>query len=363
MRKNVLISTTRQWNPGDEFIMHGSLNIFHELFGDQINPIIFNRNPDIRGGSKWRNKSRRRDSTIAWDLLNFRGKGIIQETFRIGHYDNSYKDDMDPDNIDFALFAGSPEWFNNRLLPMYQTIEKANIPTFFLGLGAGDRSEFSAADQIVRRTLKAAKIITTRDYVTESLLNEYGARYMPCPAFLSAKKCRVVKAVNRIGLIYATDYTVHGNKVSPEMHKYIVMLYAELSKIFCVGLICHYIDELDQARKELPGIDLFYSYDSKDYIDIYDHFDLIVGGRVHGIGLGCSLGVPGIMIKHDARSSTTDGFLASSVMVDTPLEQVIHHIQTMICDISDYSEKIIEHKKEVMEQYVSLLRPLCFPQS
>ena len=50
--KNILISTTRQWNPGDEFIMMGSLNIMKELYGNIINPIIFNRNPDIRGAAK-----------------------------------------------------------------------------------------------------------------------------------------------------------------------------------------------------------------------------------------------------------------------------------------------------------------------
>jgi hypothetical protein len=31
MRKNILISTTRQWNPGDEFIMMGALCIFNNL--------------------------------------------------------------------------------------------------------------------------------------------------------------------------------------------------------------------------------------------------------------------------------------------------------------------------------------------
>lgn len=51
--KNILISTTRQWNPGDEFIMMGSLNIMKELYGNIINPIIFNRNPDIRGGANY----------------------------------------------------------------------------------------------------------------------------------------------------------------------------------------------------------------------------------------------------------------------------------------------------------------------
>ncbi len=58
MRKNVLISTTRQWNPGDEFIMLGCLNILKEIYGDNINPIIFNRNPDIRVGGRYHNKTK-----------------------------------------------------------------------------------------------------------------------------------------------------------------------------------------------------------------------------------------------------------------------------------------------------------------
>ena len=54
MRKNILISTTRQWNPGDEFIMMGALCILKNLYGDILNPIIYNRNPDIRVGCMWR---------------------------------------------------------------------------------------------------------------------------------------------------------------------------------------------------------------------------------------------------------------------------------------------------------------------
>lgn len=53
MRKNILVSTTRQWNPGDEFILLGSLNIMKNILGkDNINTIIFNRNPDIRVGGE-----------------------------------------------------------------------------------------------------------------------------------------------------------------------------------------------------------------------------------------------------------------------------------------------------------------------
>lgn len=38
---------------------------------------------------------------------------------------------MDSNNIDMALFAGSPEWYGSRLNSMYEAIERSNIPTIF----------------------------------------------------------------------------------------------------------------------------------------------------------------------------------------------------------------------------------------
>ncbi|AFQ45983.1 polysaccharide pyruvyl transferase family protein [Desulfosporosinus meridiei] len=358
MRKNVLISTTRQWNPGDEFIMQGTLNILTEAFGDRYNPIIFNRNPDIRGGSKWRNPSRKMRLTHWWDKKNFRGKGILQEALRIGHFDNSYKDDMNPENIDLALFAGSPEWFGSRLIPMYEAIEAASIPTIFLGLGAGNRSAFSSAIPAVDRVLQKAKIITTRERDTEKLLEKYGAKYVPCPALLAANSNHVVTHVNRIGLIYATSYTISGNNVSNVMHNYLMKLFPEIIKRYDVGIVCHYIDELDQAMREFPGVDIYYSYDSKDYANIFKSFDLVIGGRVHGIGMGASLGIPGIMIRHDSRSKTTDGFLASSIDIGTPISEVIRLIEEMKAGkkVETLSLQLVEHKKNVMNRYVALLQ-------
>lgn len=356
MRKNILISTTRQWNPGDEFIMQGSLNIMDEIMGKNYNPIIFNRNPDVRGGAKFRNLTRKYSFTYKWDSSSFKGKGGLHELFRIGHYDNSWKDDMDPNNIDIALFAGSPEWYGTRLRQMFQVIDANNIPTFFLGLGAGDSVNFKDSDSIVHRVLRSAKLITTRDQSTENLLHEYGAIYIPCPALLAAGTNRIVKDVRKIGLIYATDKTLKGNNVSTEMHKYILSLYPELMKRYRCSLVCHYVDEIDQARKEFPDVEIYYSYDSKDYSEIYNNFDLVVGGRVHGIGMSASLGIPGIMIKHDSRSSTTDGFLAESITVGTAPSEVQNLVEVLISRVEEQSNRLIEHKKSVMAQYIELFK-------
>ncbi|MEJ7712218.1 MAG: hypothetical protein WKF84_20740 [Pyrinomonadaceae bacterium] len=43
---NILFSTTRQWNSGDEFILFGVRQLLHDL-GLQYNAIIYNRHPSI----------------------------------------------------------------------------------------------------------------------------------------------------------------------------------------------------------------------------------------------------------------------------------------------------------------------------
>ena len=45
--KNIIYSATRQWNPGDEFILMGVESLIQEVFGSH-NSILYNRNPQIR---------------------------------------------------------------------------------------------------------------------------------------------------------------------------------------------------------------------------------------------------------------------------------------------------------------------------
>ena len=108
---NIVLSTTRQWNPGDEFILLGTINLLQEYFEQQkdkgiknnfyFNPIIYNRNPQIR-------RARKRDFIKMID--NFLGKDFI-EKFR----DNSVKDRKPMNYTDLVVFAGSPEWIGRKL--------------------------------------------------------------------------------------------------------------------------------------------------------------------------------------------------------------------------------------------------------
>ena len=50
-RLNIVFSATRQFNPGDEFILYGIMNLLHDVMeNESFNAVIYNRNPDIKIG-------------------------------------------------------------------------------------------------------------------------------------------------------------------------------------------------------------------------------------------------------------------------------------------------------------------------
>ena len=87
---NILFSTTRQWNPGDEIILHGVLNLMKATVGE-FNPIIWNRHPSINPNN-----------------MN------LDNSFSVLRHDLSA--------IDYVVIAGSPEWLGGRLHALYKEI-------------------------------------------------------------------------------------------------------------------------------------------------------------------------------------------------------------------------------------------------
>ena len=69
-------------------------------------------------------------------------------------------------------------------------------------------------------------------------------------------------------------------------------LLERLSKNHDISIIGHYVDDVYVWKDFLP---IIYSYDSNDYFDIYNNFDLTITTRVHGAGICASLGIPGLL--------------------------------------------------------------------
>ena len=161
-------------------------------------------------------------------------------------------------------------------------------------------------------------------------------------------------------MIFGTARSSAFNRISDEASAYLNALYRTILKTFGkeieVELVCHCIDELAEARREFPDLVTHYHYDAKEYFDIYRSFDLVIGHRVHGLGLAASLAVPGILIQHDQRGDTARGFQAKVFSLQTPGEAILDEISALHDRLEDESRLLLEHKRKTWRDYVSLVK-------
>ena len=109
-RKNIIFSSTRQFNIGDEFVLLGILNLFKKLKLN-FNPILYNRSPEVRQTFQFLNPLRNHvDRTNKNIFLT-----LLSSFFRIGFEDNSWKYAKDGDTIDAVVFGGTPEWAGGKI--------------------------------------------------------------------------------------------------------------------------------------------------------------------------------------------------------------------------------------------------------
>lgn len=350
--KNIVFSTTRQWNPGDEIILQGIRNVLKHI-GLRFNPIIFNRNPDIRGFHSPIFKMH-----IGGDVDFFRC------CVNSAMFDNSIKPWTDYSAIDAIIFAGSPEWQGMRSLELYINAVRYKIPVFLIGIDSAYRYEF----EILHAVLKKAKFISIRN---KDILDSFSAyniqvNHITCPSILSSETTKNVKRVKAIGLIYRGNdcevsfingWNIHLHNEQIELYKYIIREY---SNQYQISIICHYIDEIIPAQKYFPECEILYSYDSFDYHEIYSKFDLIIGSRIHGIGIAASLGIPSIPVKYDVRASTVDSFYPDWLVEFMETHDMISTIDYYLRNIGDLNSMLCVHKDDVKNKYETCLKELVF---
>jgi polysaccharide pyruvyl transferase WcaK-like protein len=358
-RKNIVFSTTRQWNPGDEIILFGVQNILSAC-DIAYNPLIFNRNPDVRACFPDDQMFKR---VRLHDNFHHEAEMVaIEANLRIGFFDNSIKPDSNYESVDWVVFAGTPEWCASRTSDLYRNIMTHNIPVMILGVGGG----FFLHKESFREVIQKAKVLTVREGGTRTALENEGFTpiQLPCPALLSAPKDspRKVEKVQHIGLVFQTtnEQSVIWSGCAQEAYDYQITLYQKIlstyGQQYKFSIVCHYIDELAQAKTLFPDLEVFYSYNAADYFDIYRRFDTVIGPRVHGIGAAASVGVPGMAISHDARGPTCEGFLASLIRVGDPLDDILLRIEKLINNAATLSAKLFTHKEKTMEAYILLVK-------
>ncbi len=326
---NILVSSTRQWNPGDEFIFFGVQNLLKESFREhRINWVLYDRNPDL--------------------FVD----GFSHPVHRERLWGNSFHHG-NPQCFDLGVIAGTPEWMGLPLKGFYNTVKEGHLPLILLGVGYIDAPITFSEDELYcfRHQLK---VVTARDEYASRAFNEYGIPHeiLPCPALFASWKETPPPSIQKIGFIIQTSKTLN-QSVSEELCHASVHAVKQLRKKgFVVEVVCHYIDEFVEFSRTLAPVR--YSYDARDYIDLLKDYDLILSTRLHGAILANSLGKPALMLNSD--DSRCKGTISHFPYIFTA------HPETIVDEVTAFEAKdldgLVPWKAHIRDRYLSLLNSL-----
>lgn len=324
---NILVSSTRQWNPGDEFIFFGVQNLLKEVLkGQRINWILYDRNPDlfVDGFNNPVHKDR-----------------IWGNSFHHG----------DSKCLDMGLIAGTPEWMGIPLKGFYKTVIEGNLPLIMLGVGYIDAPITFSEDELYCFK-NQLKVITARDEYASRALNEIGIGHeiLPCPALFVSTHETIPADIRKIGFVIQTNKTLNQSVPEELSHACAHIVRKLRVKGFEVEVVCHYIDELVDFSRALSPVR--YSYDARDYIDILNDYDLIISTRLHGAILANSLGKPAMILNIDDPrcSGTVSQF--PFIYFSSP-DLIVDEVTTF--ETKDLN-RIVQWKSQIKERYLLLLQ-------
>lgn len=346
------------WNCGDDFIGFGVRNIIDYGLGQKANYIAYNRNPDLHL------------QRIKYKTINFHENGV-GKSIDLSQYiartnwvfDNSWHPRNSLENFSAVIFAGTPESFGPMVQPLTAALAIHELPVFYLGIGGFEGRDSWALDKLEpldQQQLKNAALITVRDEQAENLLKDLNPVLLPCPALFSntdkvlEKNRRGTRKKLKIALTTQPDKSLQPLS-GQGVYEYTLQLFRALIECYDCEVVCHYLDEVQYlAALNVP---IRYSYDARDYFEIFNQYDLLITTRVHGAGAAASLGIPSFVIAHSARSGTVKGFRSEII---NPAEESVAAAMERISafDIRRASRELKSHKEDAFRHYASLLGPV-----
>lgn len=345
---NVLYVTTRQWNPGDEFILAGARSVVREIGWRPRLESIYNKSPQVVGKLSRFNPFRLKHANYS--------AGYVDSFLQTAHFDNSFGPTNDISVFDAVVFCGSPGWFGGRLSDIYAKLEAFQGIVLFLGIGSSNRDvNLNGREAGVMRR---ATIVTCRDeHLATVLRDRYGidTTWITCPALLAAPFETTPDPTAPVGLVYTAAHTNRGQKVSIE-HEALQndIFHAVINAHPSAEVVCNYYDEVDRAGVLFGRQRVRYLYDAAEYPGMMAQYRYAVSSRVHGCGIASSVGVPNVLLGHDRRALTVAGFGSATSLDRGEILELIRGAEDA-AELATQSRALQERKAAVMAEYVGLL--------
>ena len=340
--RNLVISGTNFWNPGDDFVRDGVIRILRNVFpGEVLNFLFYNFNADFFPQSKFAG------------LANYAAQGDLEK----------YRDAVD--NVVIAGLSAGDE-----IKDLYRWIVANRLEDKVWLLGAGYENGY--AEQHVSQEPEAtifrqARIVTGRTAKTPAFIQAAGIPYhhINCPAILSVPAVKAIapgRTIQRIGfsIQLPPGEGLVNQTCARSQYELSVTVLRELARECAVEVIAHHKTEYFHFLKLLRGenIPVIFSSFYQDLHEIYPRYDLVITTRLHASLFANGHGIPGIIINDtDRHTHTLDGFLHSTwVNRREKFDQALARWRQ--ADLAAVARESEAFKAGLLAQYVAALRPV-----
>lgn len=329
MNKLIAVSTTRDWNIGDEIIWRGIqalLEPYFLRFGIEPSFVYWNRNPDLMV-----------DPVHPPSQL----KPFLRGNYLSGEIPEGLK-------LDGVIFAGSPEWTGPANRGLYSYLRyNPHVPVLALGLGEDPCPPVLSGEE--RDALKGALISARSAETAASLSVQLGRRVasLPCPSMFAADP-QLIPATG-IGYIIQRERGRQGANILPEV-------YAQLKE---KPLISYYLTEYEELLQK--GLDVTYVSELPDLIKLLSRFGGLVTTRLHAAVLASQLGLNVALLGHSPRVRQAAALLprAGVHMVST-LSEAENYVRSISpLRRRDKLRTLLEFRQQVRMAYAPILNEFC----
>jgi len=337
--KNIVISGTNFWNPGDDFVRDGVIRILRRLFEEYtLNFLFYNFNQDFYPQSKF---SGVHNMAAAGDLDKYR------------------------DFVDAIVIAGLSA--GKEIKDLYNWIIDNGLLDRVYLIGAGYANTYvdkNISQEPEATIFRNARIITGRTEKKPNFITELGLSYyhINCPAMLSVEHVKAVppgKNVQTIGFSIQLPHRkgVVNHCCDASMYQLAAHSLLELFPKYNVEIIAHHKEEYFHFLNLVKGhnIPVFFSSFYQDLYEIYRRYDLVISTRLHACIYANSHGIPGIIINDTDRHTHCAHGFPHLAWINT--REKLHLELENICrqDLTQIANDNKVFKENLMQKYMEVL--------
>jgi hypothetical protein len=337
--KNIIISGTNFWNPGDDFVRDGVIRILRKIYqGYRLNFLFYNFNEDFLPQSKFAGISNTLASEDLW---------------------------MIRDHVHAIVIAGLSA--GREIVDLYDWIVANRLTDRVYLIGAGYENSYAANNMLKEpeaTIFKSAKIITGRTLKRPHFIDHHQLPYhhIHCPAILAVDQTKSVpkgKTIEKIGFSIQLPHGIGlvNHSVDAAMHNLAATIFKKLASKYEVSVVAHHKTEYFyflQCLKE-PGIQVIFSSFYQDLHEAYSQFDLVISTRLHACLFANGFGIPAITLNNSQRHTHCAEGFPHSVWVDSQerFDEVFDEMKQW--DLCRTANEAAEFKESLLRSYLDAL--------